>query len=296
MKHVYEYRMFAVTEFEMAVEDKPTFTLDHMRINAEDPDALAAYYADVFSMELKKMPEGAWCCEGKDRRFEIAKGEANAFGYAAFVCATEGDLTAIRSSIKAKGYECLSNPSPFFKSAAAFAVKDPDGNMLVYSTRKDARSSDGGGLVARLQHYAVATPNLQEMIAFYKDVVGFRISDIVQNDEGVETTAFLRGDHEHHMLAIFGASSSRLDHICHEVGEWNLIRDWADFLSKREIQVAWGPGRHGPGNNLFMMFHDPAGHWMELSAELEVMEGRELKYWPHSERTLNLWGKGYIRT
>jgi len=33
--------------------------------------------------------------------------------------------------------------------------------------------------------------------------------------------------------------------------------------------VKWGPGRHGPGNNLFVFIHDLDGNWVEVSAELE---------------------------
>jgi len=35
------------------------------------------------------------------------------------------------------------------------------------------------------------------------------------------------------------------------------------------LPLEWGPGRHGPGNNLFVFVHDPEGNWIEISAELE---------------------------
>ena len=57
-----------------------------------------------------------------------------------------------------------------------------------------------------------------------------------------------------------------------------------------------GPGRHGPGNNLFFMFKDPHGDPVELSAEIEVMDrDTPPRTWPHTEKTLNLWGPGWIR-
>ena len=68
-------------------------------------------------------------------------------------------------------------------------------------------------------------------------------------------------------------------------------------LAARRIFVKWGPGRHGPGNNLFLFFHDPDGNWVELSAELErVSEERPIGNWPHEERTLNSWGQGLLRS
>tara|TARA_S200000501_G_C20423051_1_gene568842 strand:- start:399 stop:593 length:195 start_codon:yes stop_codon:yes gene_type:complete len=62
------------------------------------------------------------------------------------------------------------------------------------------------------------------------------------------------------------------------------------------IELMWGPGRHGPGNNLFVFVEDPDGNWIEISAELEVIHDRPSKDWPQEERTLNLWGKAILRS
>jgi hypothetical protein len=56
-------------------------------------------------------------------------------------------------------------------------------------------------------------------------------------------------------------------------------------------------GRHGPGNNLFLFFHDPDDNWIELSAEIEFCAiDRPIGTWPHEERTLNSWGSGLLRS
>jgi len=60
--------------------------------------------------------------------------------------------------------------------------------------------------------------------------------------------------------------------------------------------LMWGPGRHGPGNNLFVFIEDIDGNWIEISAELETVIGRPPKNWPQEERTLNLWGKAIMRS
>ncbi|MCY1561720.1 hypothetical protein D9M68_990210 [compost metagenome] len=57
----------------------------------------------------------------------------------------------------------------------------------------------------------------------------------------------------------------------------------------------WGPGRHAPGNNIFIFIVDPDGNWIEVSAELEVVYDRPVREWPHVERTLNMWGDGLLR-
>jgi hypothetical protein len=44
-----------------------------------------------------------------------------------------------------------------------------------------------------------------------------------------------------------------------------------DRLTDEEVDGVWGPGRHGPGNNLFVFVDVPAGHHLELSAEMEML-------------------------
>jgi hypothetical protein len=61
--------------------------------------------------------------------------------------------------------------------------------------------------------------------------------------------------------------------------------------------VKWGPGRHGPGNNLFLFINDPDDNWVEISAELEIVnETRPVWNRPHEERTLNKWGQAFLRS
>jgi catechol 2,3-dioxygenase-like lactoylglutathione lyase family enzyme len=134
------------------------------------------------------------------------------------------------------------------------------------------------------------------MLEFYRDVLGMVESDRVL--EGGDLAAvFLRSDPEHHSFAAFRAPQSRADHHCYETGSWNDIRDWGDRMASLRIPLWWGPGRHGPGNNLFFMIEDPDGHKVEFSAELERMT-QEAAYrtWPHEQRTLNLWGSAWMRS
>ena len=42
-----------------------------------------------------------------------------------------------------------------------------------------------------------------------------------------------------------------------------------DHLASLDVNIAWSPGRHGPGDNLFFMINDTDGNWVELSAEFE---------------------------
>src|ERR671933_262140 len=50
-----------------------------------------------------------------------------------------------------------------------------------------------------------------------------------------------------------------LNHIAYEVPTNADIARGIEHFARRGQHPIWGPGRHGPGNNLFAYFRDPAG-------------------------------------
>ena len=123
------------------------------------------------------------------------------------------------------------------------------------------------------------------------------LSDRVENDDRALTAGFVRSDPEHHSFAAFRASRPAFDHFALEAESWNDLRDWADHFAELRVPIWWGPGRHGPGNNLFLMIRDPDGNRIEISAEMEHMDhDAPHRVWPLEDRTLNLWGTAWMRT
>ncbi len=272
-------------------------TLDHIALNSADPQALAGFYARAMGLRLQAAGDG-WWGEAADRRIHFLPGPPKSLGYAAYRLADAGELVRLRERLVRAGWPEESSPSPRFSDAVC--VRDPDGNRMVFGLPRRAADIDTGEepvLPARLQHVVVASQKPDWIVAFYTDVLGFQLSDNVVDGEGKVRTSFLRCSEEHHSFAVFQAPENRLDHHCYEAGEWNAIRDWADHMAAERILLQWGPGRHGPGNNLFMFIHDLDGNWLEISAELEVVApDRPVGQWPHEERTLNSWGRGFLRS
>jgi len=190
----------------------------------------------------------------------------------------------------------LARAEPFSSpllAEGAFAVTDPDGRRVAFGLPRE--ETVHAGLPGRLQHFVCASERLPQMLEFYRDL-GMAESDRVLEGDAL-AAVFLRSDPEHHSFAAFRAPQSRPDHHCYETNGWLDIRDWADRMASLRIPLWWGPGRHGPGNNLFFMVEDPDGHKVEFSAELELMP-REMAHrtWPHEQRTLNLWGSAWMRS
>ncbi len=272
--------------------------LHHLRRDSPEPERLARFYGKLLGDRIERLSRGEWLVAGRDRLLLVGSGEPGAVPYFAIEMGYAVQLEAYRQELERRGVACERSPTPLF-GEDAFAVPDPDGRRVVFGLARAQRSGNGGGtgeLRARLQHFVCASSRPQELLEFYRDRLGMIESDRVL--EGRELSAFfLRSDPEHHSFAAFRAAQSRPDHHCYETSGWMDIRDWGDRMASLRIPLWWGPGRHGPGNNLFFMVEDPDGHKVEFSAELETMP-RDMAFrtWPHEPRTLNLWGSAWMRS
>ena len=270
--------------------------LHHLRLNSDRPQRLVDFYRDTMGLAVAEHGDGIWILSGPDRRLVIGHGAPASLGFAAFAPGSERQLAALRDACRSAGLEIGPQPSPLF-DADGFSVRDPEGNLLVFGLPAMWDTPIALGRPARLQHVVVASTKLQEMVAFYRDSLGFLESDNVRADDGELTACFMRSDPEHHSFAVFRAPAARLDHHSYETSGWMDIRDWADHMGDLQIPLWWGPGRHGVGNNLFFMVEDPDGSKVELSAEIEIcLADKAAGEWQHGQRALNLWGAAWMRS
>jgi catechol 2,3-dioxygenase-like lactoylglutathione lyase family enzyme len=276
--------------------------LDHFRIDTDNPPPLIAFYERALGMAATELDDGTVLMQAPGRRLLIGPGVRGAQPFVAFKVQSDDQLDALRRRVVDRGLKPLPNPSAVF-GKGAFAVRDPDGRLALFgrpqphlSGTTPARHLGAANLPGRLQHVVVASKELPAMLRFYEHDLGFVVSDYVL-ENGEPTVGFFRSDPEHHSFAVFQSAQTCPDHHAYETTCWNDIRDWADHLATLDIKLWWGPGRHGPGNNLFFMVKDPQDYLVEISAELEIMPDEVTKRtWKHEERTLNLWGSAFMRS
>ena len=209
-----------------------------------------------------------------------------------------GGVDALRRRLTAAGapvHDLASDLQDFALSdAEGISTSDPDGNTVQFHgpvQRQGENAADTGRRPVKYQHITLATTDVPRMVAFYTGVVGFRISDQLADGR----FAWLRSNRDHHTLAIVQTGvSGDIDHYSYDLAEWEDFKAWCDRLTDENVEVAWGPGRHGPGNNLFVFFDDPAGNHIELSAEMEKFHDDRATYvarrWDPIPNSVNLWG------
>ncbi|MCW5259558.1 glyoxalase [Verminephrobacter eiseniae] len=274
--------------------------LHTIHLRSPDPLAMARFYSRAYGMSLDAVAGGYACC-GPGRSVQISRGPAKQLGFAQFMLHSDAAWQALRQRVRAPTQAPL--PAHCAEggaggAGAAVAWRDPDGNLIVFTAPGGgaAPGPDAGLPAAMLQHFALRTPQLPQMLAFYTGQLGLVLSDLVRDPEGRLRACFLRSDPLHHALALFLAPMACFDHLSFEVPDWACMKTWGDHMARLREPIVWGLGRHGPGNDVFFMVRDPDGNLVEISSEIEHCEpGRAVGEWPHEERTLNRWGPAISR-
>lgn len=282
--------------------------LKQLTISSPDPGRLGDFYARAFDYRVTLTAEECRC-EADARSLLIRHGPPNRLLESHFAFRHAPALERYAAELRARE---VPHRRVQVSGSAALVVTDPEGREVWFRAgrrgerRRTAeipevtRASVAAPLAvipARLQHYALRSPAPQALADFYAEQLGFVTSDVVRDGSGELTAAFLRSDAEHHAIAIFRASQERLDHFSCETRSWRMLRDWADRVASRSVSLAWGIGRHGPGNDTFFMVADPDGNLAEISSDLEVCaEDRPAGTWEHRPETLNRWGVALVRS
>ena len=121
-------------------------------------------------------------------------------------------------------------------------------------------------LIAHLAHVEILTPNFEESLSFYKDVLGLHES----GREG--STAYLRGwgEWSHHSLQLTEADQPGLGHTGWRALSPEHLEKAVARLEAAGAGVGWHAGSVGPGTAL--RFRGPGGHLHELFWDVERFE------------------------
>jgi catechol-2,3-dioxygenase len=263
-------------------------SLSAVGLRTPDVAGAARFYERVVGMVAEPGADGAirlgW--GSGHHALELLPGNEPGLDHVALEVGDEGGAAAIAERLRQQGVEVEEH------GPDVFAVRDPDGNAVRLHgpvARTGEHVADAGRRPIRVQHATLATADMEPMVAFYV-ALGFRVTDRMAGG-----FTWLRSTIEHHSIAIVDVGrSGGLDHYSFDLGSWEDFKTWADRLTDLGVAVQWGPGRHGPGNNLFLFFDDPDGNHVELSAEMErFFDDRatyEPRIWDAAPTTVNLWG------
>lgn len=131
------------------------------------------------------------------------------------------------------------------------------------------RLETGPSHVMRIGHTMLNAADLAATVAWYRERLGFLVSDEVELQPGLPIGYFLRCDRgetptDHHTLAIVqGADGPSFNHAAFEVASMDDLMLGHTHLEKAGRRHEWGVGRHILGSQIFDYWRDPWGHTLE---------------------------------
>lgn len=115
----------------------------------------------------------------------------------------------------------------------------------------------------RLAHVNLNCRDVEGVARFFESGLGFALAD------RSKLMAFERCNSDHHAVVLAEAPLDGLNHVAFNMPGWEGVMRGAGRLVDAGFRIAWGPGRHGPGDNVFAYFVDPFGFVVEYTAEVE---------------------------
>ncbi len=250
----------------------------HSTLTTPDLERMVDYFTRIVGLSLvaREKNHAILATKAGLEAIVLERGGAAAAPRLSFQIAPGTDLGDIAARLKKAGIksERRSDITPGISAAVLF--KDPkDTTLEIFSECAFAPEDDTftGVMPLKFGHVAYQCPDVQGIVKFYCDMLGFRMSDWRS-----DFFAFLRCSRDHHTVNFLRDDKTAIHHIAFEVRDWSDIKRACDLLAKNNIKLTWGPIRHIIGHNIAIYHKNPDGMVIEFFCELDQIHDEELGF------------------
>lgn len=251
----------------------------HATITTADIGAQVDYYQSIVGLGVAQREAGRVLMSSDSDQLSLVIRQAGDAGVPkiAFEVAPGTDLAAAQKMLSDKGITAELRSDDLPGVPQSLLLTDHEGTQIELMVNGEAMPANGpvGGLaVNKLGHIALVTADPQKTAEFYGEVLGFRVSDWIE-----ENFVFMRCGFEHHTLNFARGPQRRLHHIAFELRDSSHMHQACDLLGRKRIEILWGPVRHGPGHNVALYHRNPDGQLVELFFGMDIMADEALGYY-----------------
>ncbi len=205
-----------------------------------------------------------------------------------FVGTTE-EVARISACARAAGAPCKETVSTDLGGGQGVMVQLPEGEVLRFLHGDTTVAPiEGRDLPVKLTHVVMNSADAEATADFTEAVLGFKVSDRTKG------MVFVRCNTSHHSTAFARAGFTSLNHIAFEMTDMDAVMRGIGRLRDAGWTPAWGPGRHGPGDNVFAYFIAPFGAVVEFSTAVEIVPDDYRvgvpEDWTWPEGRIDQWG------
>lgn len=281
----------------MGVVPQPVATVRSLRSVQLRTTELAEsvdFYTEVWGLRVvERDGDAAWLRGTGENHHVLAldTAERNGLGCISFALASPREVDDAARALEARGLPLLEGPARSSRPGGGYALRfcDPEGRVveLVAEVAAVAPLTRDESSPIGVTHVVLNTVDLDRAVAFYADVLGLRVSDWSEHQ-----MAFLRCNSYHHCIAFNQAEWTSVNHVAYEMPTVDHFMRGIGRLRHHGRTPLWGPGRHGPGNNTFSYFADPARLVCEYTSDVQqIVEADWLpRVWARVPELADLWG------
>lgn len=260
-------------------------SLGYIGVGADDLDAWRAFGTEVLGLQVGEPPAGGnddalyLRMDGRAYRIAIEKGQPGALHYLGFEVGTRQQLADLATELRSKGHDVVDEPADACtqrRVAAMISTTDPAGNRAEFFVGHEEAtapfvSPTGARFVIEdmgIGHAFVMVPDIDAFLAFYNDVLGFRLSDTIELAPGL-VGYFLHCNPRHHSLAALTVPGvpAHLQHIMLQVESIDSVGRAYDKVKADGIPIESSLGKHTNDHMISFYCKTPSGFAVEYGIE-----------------------------
>ena len=247
----------------------PVTALRSVDLAVPDLRAAAAFYTAAWGLEPVSHDAATVLLHatgGDHHVLALHAGPVPAIRSITFRVADAAALDGIATRVPAAGGRILApiGPLPCAAGGVGLVIQDPQGRVMrfVHDDLRRAAGPPAPDRPKRLSHVNINSRDTDAASAFFQAALGF------QQTDRSKLMAFVRCNSDHHAVVIADAPVDGLNHVAFLMPTLDAVMRGAGRMIDHGHPIAWGVGRHGPGDNVFAYFVDPFGIVVEYTAEV----------------------------
>ncbi|MGN7861082.1 VOC family protein [Microbacterium sp. 22303] len=267
-------------------------SLGYVSLRTTDLDAVIRNATEILGLHEVESTRQKTFLSAQANHHEIVytRSDENSVDHIGLVAQSRQALAQIRENVARAGYRVVSEQPIEDQIDEGFAVVGPEGFTWQIYLERSAYSmvKHGGFGPDRFGHVNVQVVDALAMRDFLVDVFGFRVSDQI----GADAAFFLRCNNDHHGVAVFKSARAAMHHHAWQTQSIVDLGRLGDRLARTGSRLAWGPVRHGAGDNIAVYYVEPTGAVIELYTDLERIfdPEREVRRWREDDLFwINQW-------
>ncbi|CAN5194610.1 3,4-dihydroxyphenylacetate 2,3-dioxygenase [soil metagenome] len=257
--------------------------LSHVEIRVPDLELATAYYTEVVGLlETEREAERVFLkCWDEHQHHSVILKYAPTYGLetVGFKLSDREDLDEFQERLEAAGIATKRFPADSLGPGTGETLRfdSPSGHTtdLVWGMQQVGNllpltnpAPEPLGLVGihppRLDHVFLMCEDVDGVTEFFRDVLGFRVTEQIMGDDGHRLVSFLERTHTSHDLAFITGPNGAFHHAAFWLDDWTSLRQAADICSFHGVRIDAGPTRHGATRGWGLYFFDPAGNRNEV--------------------------------